>query len=66
MEIGFRTDLIVENKVIIELKSLDIIPPVHFKRVVTYLKLTKINVALMINFNEVLLKNGIKRIVNNY
>jgi len=66
MEIGFRTDLIVENKVIIELKSLYIIPPVHFKRVVTYLKLTKITVALMINFNEVLLKIGIKRIVNNY
>lgn len=66
MEVGFRADLIVENKVIVELKSLDIIPPVHFKRVVTYLKLTKITVALMINFNEVLLKNGIKRIVNNY
>ena len=66
MEVGFRADLIVENKVIVELKSLDMIPPVHFKRVVTYLKLTKITVALMINFNEVLLKNGIKRIVNNY
>jgi GxxExxY protein len=66
MEVGFRADLIVENKVIVELKSLDIIPPVHFKRVVTYLKLTKLTVALMINFNEVLLKNGIKRIVNNY
>jgi GxxExxY protein len=66
MEVGFRADLIVENKVIVELKSLDIIPPVHFKRVVTYLKLTKITVALMINFNEVLLKDGIKRIVNNY
>lgn len=66
MEVGFRADLIVENKVIVELKSLDIIPPVHFKKVVTSLKLTKITVALVINFNEILLKNEIKRIVNNY
>ena len=66
MEIGFRADLIVENKVIVELKSLEIVPPVHFKKLITYLKLTKLTVALMINFHEVLLKNGIKRIVNNY
>jgi GxxExxY protein len=66
MEIGFRADLIVENKVIVELKSLDIILPVHYKRLVTYLKLTKLKVALMINFNEELLKKGIKRVVNNY
>ncbi len=66
MEIGFRADLIVEYKVIVELKSLEIVPPVHFKKLITYLKLTKLTVALMINFHEVLLKNGIKRIVNNY
>lgn len=66
MQVGFRADLIVEDLVIVELKSLDIIPPVHYKRVITYLKLTKLKVALMINFNEVLLKNGIKRIVNNF
>lgn len=66
MEIGFRADLIVEDKVIVELKSLEIVPPVHFKKLITYLKLTKLTVALMINFHEVLLKNGIKRIVNNY
>jgi len=66
MEIGFRADLIVENKVIVELKSLEIVPPVHFKKLITYLKLTRLTVALMINFHEVLLKNGIKRIVNNY
>lgn len=66
MEVGFRADLIVENKVIVELKSVDLIPPVHFKKLITYLKLTKLTVALMINFNEVLLKNGIKRVVNNY
>ena len=66
MEIGFRPDLIVENKVIVELKSIEIIPPVHYKRLLTYLKLSKLTVALMINFNEVLLKKGIKRIVNNF
>lgn len=66
MDVGFRADIIVEDEVIVELKALDIIPPVHFKKLVTYLKLTKLKVSLMINFNEVLLKNGIKRMVNNY
>ncbi len=66
MEVGFRADLIVEKKVIVELKSIEIIPPVHYRKVVTYLKLSNLKVALMINFYEELLKNGIKRIVNNY
>ena len=66
MKLGFRADLIVENEVIVEIKSVDSIPPVHFKRLLTYLKLTTLKVGLMINFNELLLKNGIKRIVNNY
>lgn len=66
LELGFRADLIVEDKVIVELKSLDVVPPVHYKRLLTYLKLTNLSVGLMINFNEVLLKNGIKRMVNNY
>ena len=66
MDIGFRADLIVENKVIVELKSIDIIPPAHYKKLVTYLKFSNLTVALMINFNEVLLKKGIKRIVRNY
>ena len=66
MDIGFRADLIVEHKVIVELKSVDIIPPVHYKKLVTYLRFSNLTVALMINFIEVLLKNGIKRIVNNF
>lgn len=66
MEIGFRADLIVENKVIVELKSIEVIPPVHYRKLVTYLKLSKLTVALMINFYEDLLRKGIKRIVNNY
>jgi GxxExxY protein len=66
MEIGFRSDLIVENKVIVETKSVESIAPVHPKVLLTYLKLTGITVGLLINFNEPVLKNGIKRIVNNY
>jgi len=66
MELGFRADLIIENAVIIEIKSLEVLLPVHHKQLLTYLKLTGLSVGLLINFNEVLLKNGIKRIVNNF
>ena len=66
MDIGFRSDLIVNSKVVVEIKSVETISPVHPKILLTYLKLTGITVGLLINFNEVLLKNGIKRIVNNY
>ena len=65
MEIGFRADIIVENKVIIELKSIDAIAPVHSKQLLTYLRLTGYKLGLLINFNEALIKDGIKRIVNN-
>jgi GxxExxY protein len=65
MPIGFRGDLIVEKKVIIELKSVEKILPVHKKQLLTYLKLTKFKLGLLINFNEALIKNGITRIVNN-
>ncbi len=65
MEIGFRADLIVGNKVLIELKSVEKINSVHPKQVLTYLKLTDIKLGLLINFNEPLIKNGITRIVNN-
>jgi GxxExxY protein len=65
MNLGFRADLIVEDKVLIEIKSVEAIAPVHQKQVLTYLKLTDIKLGLLINFNEVLIKNGISRIVNN-
>ncbi len=65
MEIGFRADLIVENKVIIELKSIERIAPVHPKQLLTYLRITNLKLGLLINFNEKLIKNGITRIVNN-
>lgn len=66
MDVGFRSDLIVEEKVIVEIKSVESIASVHSKILLTYLKLTGITVGLLINFNESVLKNGIKRIVNNY
>ena len=62
---GFRADLIVENKVIIEIKSVEAIAPVHQKQLLTYLKLTDLKLGLLINFNEALIKHGIHRIVNN-
>jgi GxxExxY protein len=65
MELGFRADIIVENKMIIEIKSIDAIAPVHSKQLLTYLKLTGIKLGLLVNFNEALIKDGIKRIVNN-
>ena len=65
MGIGFRADLIVENKVIIELKSVEMIAPVHPKQLLTYLRITGLRLGLLINFNEKLIKDGITRIVNN-
>ncbi len=65
MEIGFRADLIVENKVIIELKSVEKIAPGHPKQLLTYLKITDLKLGLLISFNEKLIKDGITRIVNN-
>ncbi len=65
MEHGFRADVIVDNKVIIEIKSVEILAPVHHKQLLTYLKLTKLKLGLLINFNVDLMKNGLVRIVNN-
>ncbi|ANI90191.1 GxxExxY protein [Arachidicoccus ginsenosidimutans] len=64
MEVGFRADLIVENKVIVELKSVEELAKVHYKQVITYLKLTNYKLGLLINFNVDLLKDGFHRIVN--
>ena len=62
---GFKSDLIVENKVIIELKSVEQIARVHPKQLLTYLKLTDIKLGLLINFNEKYIRDGITRIVNS-
>ena len=65
MEQGFRADLFVEDKVIVEIKSVENVMPVHHKQLLTYLKLTDTKLGLLINFNEKLIKAGIKRVVNN-
>ena len=63
-EEGFRIDLLVEDKIIVELKSVEKILPVHQKQLLTYLRLAKKELGLLINFNQVLLKDGICRIIN--
>ncbi len=63
LECGYRLDLVVENKLIVELKSVEKLQKIHEAQILTYMKLTGLNVGLLINFNETLLKNGIKRFV---
>jgi GxxExxY protein len=65
MECGYRIDLRVERKLIIEIKSIEMLAPVHFAQVLTYLRLSECKLGLLINFNTVRLKEGIHRIVNN-
>lgn len=65
MEQGFRMDLLVNNKVIVEIKSVEILLDVHYKQLLTYLKLSDKKLGLLINFNVSLLKDSITRIVNN-
>ena len=62
---GFRADLVVEDLIILELKSVETILPVHKKQLLTYLRLTDKKLGLLINFGSALIKNGIFRIVNN-
>jgi len=65
MDIGFRADLVVDGKVIVEIKSIDAISPVHRKQLLTYLRLTEKRLGLLINFNVELIRDGITRVVNN-
>lgn len=64
LDCGYRIDLLVENKVVIELKSVEALHDVHLAQILTYLKLGNYKLGLLINFNVVLLKDGIKRVVN--
>lgn len=61
---GYRLDLLVEDKIVVELKSVDYLLDVHNAQLLTYLKLGNYKLGLLINFNETLLKDGIKRIIN--
>jgi GxxExxY protein len=65
MGIGFIPDIIIDNKIILEFKSIETLAEVHHKQLLTYLRLTKLKLGLLINFNVPLIKNGIHRIVNN-
>ncbi len=65
LKVGYRIDLLVENKLLIEIKSVDTLAPVHFSQLLTYLKLSDKKLGLLINFNCKLLKGNIHRIVNN-
>ena len=62
---GFRIDILVENKVIIELKSVEKLEKVHFKQVLTYLRLSEIKLGILVNFNTADISESIKRIANN-
>ena len=65
LDLGFRADIIVNEKVVIEVKSVDAIAPVHAKQLRTYLRLMDLKLGLLINFNVNLIKDGITRVVNN-
>jgi GxxExxY protein len=65
LDLGFRADLIVNNKVVVEIKSIETVLPVHHKQILTYLRLTGLKVGLLVNFNVDVLRKGIHRAVNN-
>ena len=65
LDIGYRVDVLVENKVIVEIKSVENLAPIHFAQTLTYIKLSNIKLGLLINFNTIILKEGIQRIVNS-
>ena len=64
LDCGYRIDLLVENKLVVELKAVEALNDVHLAQVLTYLKLGNFKLGLLINFNVALLKNGIKRVIN--
>jgi GxxExxY protein len=66
LEAGYRIDLIIENKVIIEVKSVEGLADIHTAQILTYLKLTDLKLGLLMNFNSVKLIDGVKRIINGY
>jgi GxxExxY protein len=65
LDCGYRIDILVEDKVVIEIKSIELLTPVHLAQILTYLKIGHYKLGLLINFNVVLLKDGIRRVVND-
>ena len=66
LDAGYRLDLLVQDSVIVEVKAVEQVTPIHSAQLLSYLKLSNCKVGLLINFNVKILKNGIKRMVNNY
>src|ERR1700690_2527814 len=66
LDCGYRLDLVVQSKIILELKTVEQLLPIHEAQLLTYLKLSGLTLGLLINFNVSVLKNGIKRIANNF
>ncbi|UQB67632.1 GxxExxY protein [Epilithonimonas zeae] len=64
LDIGYRIDLLVERKVVVEIKSVETLNDIHIAQILTYLKLSNCKLGLLINFNSVLFKNGVKRLIN--
>ena len=65
LDCGYRLDLLVEDQVIVEIKAIEELAPIHQAQLLSYLKLSGLRVGLLINFNVIILKNGIKRIIND-
>ena len=65
LNVGYRIDLLINEKVIIEIKTVEKITDIHMAQLLTYLKLSKCKLGFLLNFNTILMKNGIKRVVNN-
>ena len=66
LDVGYRIDLLIEGALVIETKSIDEFAPIHLAQVLTYLRLSKLRFGLLINFNVLHLRDGIKRVVNGY
>ena len=66
LEAGYRIDVLVENKVIVEVKSVDALADIHIAQVLTYLKLQDLKLGLLINFNTVKVTSGVRRVINGY
>ncbi len=64
LDCGYRIDLLVENKLVLEIKSVDALHPIHFAQTLTYLRLGDYRLGLLMNFNSELLRDGIRRIIN--
>ena len=66
LDVGYRLDLVVNGAVVVEIKAVERLAPIHQAQLLSYLKLSGLKLGLLINFNETVLKNGIRRLVNNY